>query len=107
MGKRSRTESNNGENKPNPKEGSGKLFIAEDKAVDPTLALLFASSAGPVQAPPKSRYQEAPPPRRTNVESQDVGSSDGSDEDDAEDDEMGEGGDDLRRMRSQISKGNI
>ncbi|KAB8303570.1 hypothetical protein EYC80_004973 [Monilinia laxa] len=107
MGKRSRTESNNGENKPNPKEGSGKLFIAEDKAVDPTLALLFASSAGPVQAPPKSRYQEAPPPRRTNVESQDVGSSDGSDEDDAEDDEMGEGGDDLSSIDGDLEDAEI
>lgn len=44
MGKRSRTDSNHGENQINPKEGASKLFLAEDKAVDPTLALLFASS---------------------------------------------------------------
>ncbi|KAF1911576.1 hypothetical protein BDU57DRAFT_533325 [Ampelomyces quisqualis] len=30
---------------------------ADKKAFDPTLSSLFASSAGPVQAPPKSRYQ--------------------------------------------------
>ncbi|RAL61671.1 hypothetical protein DID88_002739 [Monilinia fructigena] len=107
MVKRSRTESNNGENKTNPKEGAGKLFIAEDKAVDPTLALLFASSAGPVQAPPKSRYQEAPPPRRTNVESQDAGSSDGSDDDDAEDDEMVDGGDDLSSIDCDLEDAEI
>ncbi|KAF2831635.1 hypothetical protein CC86DRAFT_452629 [Ophiobolus disseminans] len=41
------------------RETSDKAFIKVDKkAFDPTLASLFASSAGPVQAPPKSRYQD-------------------------------------------------
>lgn len=31
-------------------------LVASSKAIDPTLNALFASSAGPVQAPPKSRY---------------------------------------------------
>ncbi|KAG4035525.1 hypothetical protein MFRU_001g02940 [Monilinia fructicola] len=104
MGKRSRTDSNHGENQINPKEGASKLFLAEDKAVDPTLALLFASSAGPVQAPPKSRYQEAPPLRRTNLESQDVESSDGSDEGDAE---MREGDDDLSSIDGDLEDAEI
>ncbi|KAF1999359.1 RNA-binding domain-containing protein [Amniculicola lignicola CBS 123094] len=41
------------------KERSGATFVAVDKkAFDPNLASLFASSLGPVTAPPKSRYQE-------------------------------------------------
>ncbi|KAK3328946.1 nucleolar protein 12 [Apodospora peruviana] len=36
---------------------------ASVKAVDPTLAALFSESAGPVQALPKSRYAELPPPK--------------------------------------------
>ncbi|KAF2875009.1 hypothetical protein BDV95DRAFT_486252 [Massariosphaeria phaeospora] len=39
---------------------SGKAFIAVDKkAFDPSVAFLFASSLGPVQAPSKSRYESA------------------------------------------------
>ncbi|KAJ4372087.1 Nucleolar protein 12 [Neocucurbitaria cava] len=34
------------------------LIQIDAKSFDPTLSSLFASSAGPVQAPPKSRYQE-------------------------------------------------
>ncbi|KAF2733234.1 hypothetical protein EJ04DRAFT_553489 [Polyplosphaeria fusca] len=38
----------------------GSVVIAvQQTAFDPGLASLFASSSGPVQAPPKSRYQEA------------------------------------------------
>lgn len=44
MGKRSSNESTSGGDKNNVKEIAGKSFLAEDKAVDPTLALLFASS---------------------------------------------------------------
>ncbi|KAI1470371.1 uncharacterized protein F4812DRAFT_417294 [Daldinia caldariorum] len=33
-------------------------LAASTKAIDPTLDALFASSAGPVQAPPKTRYSE-------------------------------------------------
>lgn len=40
-------------------------ILAKGKAVDPTLALLFASSAGPVQAPPITRYEQ--PPRIKSV----------------------------------------
>ncbi|KAI2477960.1 Nucleolar protein 12 [Pyrenophora tritici-repentis] len=43
---------------PKKSEKADKSFIKVDKkAFDPTLASLFATSAGPVQAPPKSRYQ--------------------------------------------------
>ncbi|KAH7086980.1 nucleolar protein 12 [Paraphoma chrysanthemicola] len=37
--------------------GDKPLIKVDKKAFDSTLASLFASSAGPVQAPPKSRYQ--------------------------------------------------
>ncbi|KAI9647353.1 Nucleolar protein 12 [Ciborinia camelliae] len=106
MVKRSRNDSNNGGEKINGKEGAGKSFLIDDKAVDPTLALLFASSAGPVQAPPKSRYQEAPPARRIDRESQDGESTDGSDEEDAEDLEMGEG-DDLSSIDGDLEDAEI
>ncbi|CAG8954903.1 hypothetical protein HYFRA_00008591 [Hymenoscyphus fraxineus] len=39
-------------------------IVVDKKAIDPSLDLLFASSAGPVKAPPKARYQEPPPPRK-------------------------------------------
>lgn len=41
---------------------SMKSIIVDETAIDPNLALLFSSSAGPVKAPPKSRYEEPPPP---------------------------------------------
>lgn len=44
MGKRSRNDGANGVEKINGKESVGKSFLTENKAVDPTLALLFASS---------------------------------------------------------------
>ncbi|KAF1837469.1 hypothetical protein BDW02DRAFT_518742 [Decorospora gaudefroyi] len=44
---------------PKKSDNPDKSFINVDKkAFDPTLASLFASSAGPVQPPPRSRYQE-------------------------------------------------
>ncbi|RMZ66940.1 nucleolar 12 [Pyrenophora seminiperda CCB06] len=44
---------------PKKSKKADKSFIKVDKkAFDPTLASLFASSAGPVQAPAKSRYRE-------------------------------------------------
>ncbi|KAI1019029.1 hypothetical protein LB505_002902 [Fusarium chuoi] len=56
-----------------------KSLTASSKAVDPTLDALFASSAGPVQAPVKSRYstlveQKArePPKPRVQLEEQDA-----------------------------------
>ncbi|KAF7880578.1 uncharacterized protein EAF02_007424 [Botrytis sinoallii] len=107
MGKRSRNESTSGGEKANGKESAGKSIFTENKAVDPTLALLFASSAGPVQAPPKSRYQEAPLPRR-NIESQEGESSEVSDDDeDAEDVEMGEGDDDLSSVDGDLEDAEI
>ncbi|KAL6711809.1 Nucleolar protein 12 [Coniothyrium glycines] len=45
--------------KSEPQHTSGKSVVNASKATfDPALASLFASSSGPVQAPPKSRYQE-------------------------------------------------
>ncbi|TGO16092.1 hypothetical protein BTUL_0032g00550 [Botrytis tulipae] len=107
MGKRSRNEITSGGETANGKDSTGKSIFTENKAVDPTLALLFASSAGPVQAPPKSRYQEAPLPRR-NVESQEGESSEVSDDDeDAEDIEMGEGDDDLSSIDGDLEDAEI
>ncbi|KAF4999136.1 hypothetical protein FDECE_11599 [Fusarium decemcellulare] len=81
-----------------------KGLTASSKAVDPTLDALFASSAGPVQAPPKSRYssllekkpREAPKPKEVVAEKQDEDDevlseiseelSYGEDEEDEEDD---------------------
>ncbi|KAG0648069.1 Nucleolar 12 [Hyphodiscus hymeniophilus] len=72
MGKRSRAEAATmvGKTKQPNQPRSG--IVTNDKAVDPTLALLFASSAGPVHAPPKSRYQEPPPVKGRNVEESEV-----------------------------------
>ncbi|KAM3159360.1 Nucleolar protein 12 [Botrytis cinerea] len=107
MGKRSRNENTSVAKKANGKESAGKSIFTENKAVDPTLALLFASSAGPVQAPPKSRYQEAPLPRR-NVESQEGESSEVSDDDeDAEDVEMGEGDEELSSIDGDLEDADI
>ncbi|TEY81835.1 hypothetical protein BOTCAL_0031g00270 [Botryotinia calthae] len=106
MGKRSRNENTSVAEKVNGKESAGKSIFTENKAVDPTLALLFASSAGPVKAPPKSRYQEAPLPRR-NVESQEGESSEVSDDEDAEDVEMGEGDEDLSSIDGDLEDANI
>ncbi|KAF4335258.1 nucleolar 12 [Fusarium beomiforme] len=62
---------------------SSKGLTASSKAVDPTLDALFASSAGPVQAPSKSRYStlleqkiREPPKPRVQVEEQDAGADD-------------------------------
>ncbi|TGO69949.1 hypothetical protein BOTNAR_0005g00310 [Botryotinia narcissicola] len=106
MGKRSRNEITSGGEKANGKDSTGKSIFTENKAVDPTLALLFASSAGPVQAPPKSRYQEAPLPRR-NVKSQEGESSEVSDDEDDEDIEMGEGDDDLSSIDGDLEDAEI
>ncbi|KAH8732921.1 hypothetical protein GQ44DRAFT_668518 [Phaeosphaeriaceae sp. PMI808] len=58
-------------------EGDKPILKADKHAFDPTLASLFASSAGPVQAPPKSRYQ----PR---VQKQDVEDLSEAEEEDAD-----------------------
>ncbi|KAI1460323.1 hypothetical protein F4805DRAFT_417212 [Annulohypoxylon moriforme] len=43
-------------------------LAASTKAIDPTLDALFATSAGPVQVPPKTRYAEPPPPKEKKSE---------------------------------------
>ncbi|KFZ03379.1 hypothetical protein V502_10993 [Pseudogymnoascus sp. VKM F-4520 (FW-2644)] len=84
MGKKSRE--SNGASKESKPAKAPKSLVAVEAAVDPTLAALFASSAGPVQAPPKSRYEEQPPPskKRAVVE---------EDDSDIEEDEEDEGDD--------------
>ncbi|KOS18674.1 Nucleolar protein 12 [Escovopsis weberi] len=61
----------------------GNPLAVASKAIDPTLDALFASSAGPVTAPPKTRYA-APPEKRPSkpedAENQDVEMQDGDDE---------------------------
>ncbi|KAL2070684.1 hypothetical protein VTL71DRAFT_13710 [Oculimacula yallundae] len=64
MGKHSRKDGEDSSKKSKKKGHSKKSIVVDEAAVDPTLALLFASSAGPVKAPPKSRYTEPPPPRK-------------------------------------------
>ncbi|RBR23646.1 uncharacterized protein FIESC28_03575 [Fusarium coffeatum] len=58
-----------------------KGLTASSKAVDPTLDALFASSAGPVQAPAKSRYstlleQKAREPAKPKVQLEDAEEND-------------------------------
>ncbi|KAF2836579.1 hypothetical protein M501DRAFT_939422 [Patellaria atrata CBS 101060] len=62
-----------------PSEAIGSLFALKS-SIDPAVASLFTSSAGPVEAPPKTRYVEIPPKRSNpeaeledlNVEDEDV-----------------------------------
>jgi nucleolar protein 12 len=92
-----------------------KGLTASSKAVDPTLDALFASSAGPVQAPVKSRYstlleQKAREPAKPKVQLEDAEENDDevlseiseelsfeedgpSDEEDGDEDEEEEGED--------------
>ncbi|KAK3341239.1 nucleolar protein 12 [Lasiosphaeria hispida] len=42
-------------------------LVAPKKAVDPALAALFTTSAGPVKAPPVTRYVDSPPPKPRKV----------------------------------------
>ncbi|CZR54127.1 related to nucleolar protein 12 [Phialocephala subalpina] len=62
MGKRSRKDTETAEVEPKTNGRSKKSIIVDEASIDPNLALLFSSSAGPVKAPPKSRYEEPPPP---------------------------------------------
>ncbi|UNI14684.1 Nucleolar protein 12 [Purpureocillium takamizusanense] len=59
-----------------PKKTVSALGVAS-KAIDPTLDALFASSAGPVAAPPKSRYSAPSEPKSKPVVGDD---EDGDDE---------------------------
>ncbi|KAF2174996.1 hypothetical protein K469DRAFT_612378 [Zopfia rhizophila CBS 207.26] len=64
------------------RKDSDKSFISVNKnAFDPSLTSLFASSLGPVQAPPKSRYQNTP------VEPAAEDSSEGDEDDEEDEDE--------------------
>ncbi|KFY19232.1 hypothetical protein V491_04540 [Pseudogymnoascus sp. VKM F-3775] len=85
MGKKSRE--SNGAAKESKPAKTQKSLIAAEAAVDPTLAALFASSAGPVQAPPKSRYEELPPPSKKQAAAEE------DEESDLEEDEEDEGDD--------------
>ncbi|KFY18676.1 hypothetical protein V493_08431 [Pseudogymnoascus sp. VKM F-4281 (FW-2241)] len=85
MGKKSRE--SNGASKESKPAKSQKSLVAVEAAVDPTLAALFASSAGPVQAPPRSRYEEQPPPSKRQA------AAEQDEESDLEEDEEDEGDD--------------
>ncbi|KAH7170809.1 hypothetical protein EDB81DRAFT_776725 [Dactylonectria macrodidyma] len=101
-----------------------KGLAASSKAVDPTLDALFSASAGPVQAPSKSRYQsllekkprDAPQPKVVLKEDSNDGDEDGDDEvlseiseeldygdDDGEEDGEGEDGEEDGEEDSEIS----
>ncbi|CAN9310091.1 unnamed protein product [Alternaria alternata] len=65
---------------PKKSHKSGTSFIKVDKkAFDPALASLFATSAGPVQAPPKSRYQARAQEKATEDSSEDEDEGDAND----------------------------
>ncbi|ELR02761.1 Nucleolar protein 12 [Pseudogymnoascus destructans] len=88
MGKKSRE--SNGASKESKPAKAPKSLVAVEAAVDPTLAALFASSAGPVQVPPKSRYEEAPPPskKRAAVEQDEESDLEEDEEDEGDDQEL-------------------
>ncbi|KAK1449923.1 RNA recognition domain-containing protein [Colletotrichum melonis] len=71
--------------------GKSSKLTASSKAIDPTLDALFASSAGPVKAPEKSRYSEAPPPK---AKAAPEASDDDEELPDADDEELSELGSD-------------
>ncbi|KAL7628002.1 Nucleolar protein 12 [Parahypoxylon ruwenzoriense] len=73
-------------------KSKSSTLAASTKAIDPTLDALFASSAGPVQAPSKSRYSGLLPlkERKLLSEARDAAPNpeeESADEDDVEDDE--------------------
>ncbi|KAH7412400.1 hypothetical protein BKA64DRAFT_615658 [Cadophora sp. MPI-SDFR-AT-0126] len=92
MGKQNRKDDGDGKKKSKSKDSVNKSILKDQAAVDPTLALLFASSAGPVKAPPKSRYEEPPPPRKEIV----------ADESESEDEEAEDDGDTLSSVDGDL-----
>ncbi|KAJ9144445.1 Nucleolar protein 12 [Coniochaeta hoffmannii] len=64
---------------------SKSKLAASSKAVDPTLAALFAESAKPVPVPPKSRYAEAQQPKAAKKK---VESEEDEDEEEGDDEEL-------------------
>ncbi|KAF2106649.1 hypothetical protein BDV96DRAFT_607136 [Lophiotrema nucula] len=87
---------------------SNKSFIAVDEhAFDPSVASLFASSLGPVQAPPKSRYQNLPEKRPLDDASEDDESEETGSESEAgnsEEDSDVDGGAQLEEEASSSSE---
>ncbi|KAF7544523.1 hypothetical protein G7Z17_g9883 [Cylindrodendrum hubeiense] len=67
-----------------------KGLAASSKAVDPTLDALFSSSAGPVQAPSKSRYQGLLDKKLRDAPQPKVRLEEDNDEDDGNDDDLSE-----------------
>ncbi|KAI3332184.1 hypothetical protein HD806DRAFT_185414 [Xylariaceae sp. AK1471] len=61
-------------------------LAASSKAIDPTLDALFASSSGPVVAPPKDRYEELVPKKERHVTKQTKNKKSTADEEQAEED---------------------
>ncbi|KAH8593627.1 hypothetical protein B0O99DRAFT_546749 [Bisporella sp. PMI_857] len=103
MGKRSRNIGEDALVKSNASETTSRALFFDDKVVDPALALLFASSSGPVQAPPKSRYEEPPPPKRRNIELELEGEREEDEEEEPESDE--EDGEQLSSVDGDIEDG--
>ncbi|TVY92053.1 Nucleolar protein [Lachnellula willkommii] len=99
MGKRSHKNVDSAESTSNGNSNSNSRsknsLLPSDKAIDPSLAALFAASAGPVKAPPKARYEEPPPPRKQPVaEAEDTSKDDNGDSGD-EDEELSSVDEDL------------
>ncbi|KAL5329791.1 hypothetical protein ACEPPN_003310 [Leptodophora sp. 'Broadleaf-Isolate-01'] len=94
MGKHSRKDGEDSTKKSKSKGHAKNSIIVDEAAVDPALALLFASSAGPVKAPPKSRYEEPPPPRKQIVQ-EESDSEDGEAEPEGDDDDLSSVEDDV------------
>ncbi|TVY68801.1 Nucleolar protein [Lachnellula suecica] len=86
MGKRPSRKS--GENVDSTSNDNKNSILSNEKAVDPSLALLFASSAGPVKAPPKSRYEEPPPPRKQRVTEPEITSGESGTDDSGDEEEL-------------------
>ncbi|GKT40184.1 nucleolar protein 12 [Colletotrichum spaethianum] len=74
-------------------KGSTKL-AASGKAIDPTLDALFASSAGPVKAPEKTRYSELPVPKSNPIPETADSDEELPDADEGDDEELSELGSD-------------
>ncbi|KAJ4525832.1 Nucleolar protein 12 [Exophiala dermatitidis] len=77
MGKRKQADSQSGTSATTP-------ILAKDAAIDPSLASLFASSAGPVKVPARAVSSTKPAPVRREAASDDETSSGEDDEDDSQ-----------------------
>ncbi|KAG9242507.1 hypothetical protein BJ878DRAFT_167042 [Calycina marina] len=98
MGKPSRKEAETNAGEVSVSKNAENSSLVNVKSVDPSLALLFASSAGPVQVPAISRYKQPQPPRKRTAEVEPDESVD-EEEDEAEDDE------DLSSLEGDIEDG--